>query len=132
MKEYLSGSDRRSKLAAQTRGHRAEICAVWLLRLKFYRILARRQRSRAAGAGEIDIIARKGAVIAFIEVKARADLAGAIEAVTAQQRRRLCRGAEAFLATRPALAGLNVRFDAIMLAPGRWPRHMIDAWRPGD
>jgi len=122
----------RSKLAAQAFGRRAEGWAVLWLRLKFYRILARRQRIGAAGVGEIDIIAAKGGVIAFIEVKARAELADAALALTPRQRQRLCRGAEAYLARQPALTGHSVRFDVMLLAPRRWPVHMIDAWREGE
>jgi len=132
MGAQLNRRRRRSKLAALAFGRRAELWAVLLLRLKGYRILARRHRSRAAGRGEIDIIARKGGVIAFIEVKARRDLTAAAAALTPQQRARLTRGAAAYLAGRPALAGLAPRFDALLLAPGRWPRHVIDAWRENE
>jgi putative endonuclease len=119
-------------LAARRRGRRAELwAALWLL-LKGYRILARGATSRAAGAGEIDLVARKGAVIAFIEVKARSDPAAAAAAIGAEQRRRLGRGALAFLQRRPELATLSPRFDAILLAPWHRPRHMIDAWRDDD
>jgi len=120
------------KLAALARGARAEIWAALWLRLKGYKILARRHRDRFPGAGEIDIIAKKGGVVAFIEVKTRKDAAHALAAITPRQRRRLEKGAEAFLAARPALSRLGVRFDAIWLAPGRWPHHMIDAWRQAE
>ena len=120
---------RRSKSDARTLGRRSEFVAALLLRLKGYRILERRHAAGPGGRGEIDIIARKGAVIAFIEVKARADLARAACSVSARQRRRLLRGAEAYLAARPGLAHLSPRFDAWLAAPGRWPRHVIDAWR---
>ena len=131
MGAQLNPRPRRSKLAALARGRHAENwAALWLL-LKGYRIVARRRKSRAAGAGEIDIIARKGGILAFIEVKARPDHLAASLAVTARQRQRLSRGAAAFLAGRPDLAGLAARFDAMLIAPGHWPRHMIDAWRDG-
>jgi putative endonuclease len=119
----------RSKLAALKFGERAERLAVLLLRLKGYAILERRFAAASGGRGEIDIIARRGPVIAFIEVKARADLDQAAYALSAHQRRRLLRGAEAYLAGRPGLAHLSPRFDAWLAAPGRWPRHLIDAWR---
>ena len=120
---------RRSKSAALALGRRSEFVAAWLLRLKGYRILERRFAAASGGRGEIDIVAKKGKIIAFIEVKARADLDRAAESVSAQQRQRLLRGAEAYLAARPALAHLSPRFDAWLAAPGRWPRHVIDAWR---
>ena len=120
---------RRSKLAAQAFGRRSETLAVLLLRLKGYAILERRFASAPGGRGEIDIVARRGTVIAFIEVKARADLELAAMALSPRQRQRLRRGAEAYLAARPRFAHLSPRFDAWLAAPGRWPRHVIDAWR---
>lgn len=117
--------------AAQRRGRWAETVCVWHLRLRGWRILARGFTSgRGSGAGEVDIVARRGGVIAFIEVKARADRGAAAAAVAVRQQRRIVRGAEAFLARRPDLAGLAVRFDAMLVAPGRLPYHLNDAWRP--
>ncbi len=127
----LSRMIRRSKLRALAFGARAEMVAVLLLRLKGYRILERRFASASGGRGEIDIVARRGSVIAFIEVKARADLDQAAYALSARQRQRLLKGAEAYLAQRPRLAHLSPRFDAWLAAPGCWPRHLIDAWREG-
>jgi putative endonuclease len=120
---------RRSKLRALAFGERAERLAVLLLRLKGYRILERRFASASGGRGEIDIIARRGSVIAFIEVKARADLDQAAFSLSARQRQRLLRGAEAYIAQRPHLARFSLRFDAWLAAPRCWPRHLIDAWR---
>lgn len=119
-------------MAAQRWGRRAEWRALLLLWAKGYRILARRHQIRAAGAGEIDIIARRGGIIAFIEVKARASTEVAAAAISAQQRRRIERAAAIFLAHHPQLAALTARFDAILVVPRRWPHHMIDAWRRGD
>ena len=99
---------------------------VWLLRLKRYRILARRHRN---AAGEIDIVARRGNLVAFIEVKARRDLRLARESLTRVQRRRISRAAQVFLQKNPRLQSLDCRFDAMLVAPGRLPRHEIDAWR---
>ena len=108
-------------------GRKAETLAAWWLRLKGYRILARGLR---LPVGEIDLVARRGGCLAFVEVKRRATLAAALEAVTPHQRRRILRAAETWLAGRPDLAGLDVRFDALLLVPGRRPRHLPDAWRP--
>ena len=110
------------------RGHAAEFLCLWHLRLRGYRILARRFR---VPSGEIDLIARRGRVIAAIEVKARASLMAAGESISAQQRRRIARALEHFLALRPELAGLAMRFDVMLVVPGRLPRHVADAWR-GD
>ncbi len=107
---------------AERRGRRAELAAVWLLRLKGYRILARRYRTPV---GEVDLIAQRGRTIAFVEVKRRATLAEAAEAVTATGRRRIARAASLWLARHPAAAALTLRFDAVLLAPRRWPRHMV-------
>ncbi|WP_142849059.1 YraN family protein [Telmatospirillum sp. J64-1] len=116
---------------AQRRGRRAETLAVWLLRLKGWRILARGHRTgRGTGAGEVDIVARRGRVLAFVEVKARADRAAAAEAVSPRQRARILRAAEAFLAAHPHLATLTPRFDVILVTPAALPCHLIDAWRP--
>jgi putative endonuclease len=116
--------------AAQRLGRLAEgWCRAWL-RLKGYRILACRHAARrGSGAGEIDIVARRGDLVAFVEVKARATRSLAAEAVTAAQRRRLMRGADAFLAGRPDLANCRIRFDVMLVARWRWPCHLADAWR---
>ena len=68
-------------------------------------------------------------MLAVVEVKLRANLEAALEAVTSQQRERLRRAGESLAARRPALAGAAIRLDLMALAPGRWPRHIPDAWR---
>lgn len=121
-------SDRRRR--AEARGRVAETLAVLLLRLKGYRILARRLR---LPAGEIDIVAARGRTVAFVEVKARSDLAIAVESVSPRQRRRLQGAAAQFIARAPRHAGADLRFDLMLVAPRRfgvaWPRHLVDAWR---
>ena len=113
---------------ARRSGRRAEaLVALWLM-IKGYRILDFRLRTPQ---GEIDILARKGNVVVVIEVKRRTDLATAIDAVTWRQRERLRRAAESLTTRRPDLTGLPIRLDLIALAPGRWPRHIHDAWRDG-
>lgn len=116
--------------AANDRGHRAERLAAWWLRLKGYRVLARGFAiGRGRGAGEVDLIVRRGSVIAFVEVKARADLAQAAAAITPAQQARIRRAAQAFLAGRADLAGCGLRFDAVLVTPFSLPRHICDAWR---
>ncbi len=111
-------------LKARASGRSAErFAALWLM-LKGYRILAFRSRTHGV---EIDLLARRGRVLAVIEVKARRSLAEALAAVTPVQQQRLRRAAEAML-SRPGMAGLSVRLDLLALAPGRWPRHIHDAW----
>ena len=111
---------------ARRDGRRSEwLCALWLM-AKGYRILGFRLRT---AQGEIDLLARKGAVVAVVEVKRRMRLEQALEAVSWRQRERLARAAAAITSRRPELAGLPVRLDLIALAPGRLPRHIRDAWR---
>jgi putative endonuclease len=116
--------------AAEKRGRRSETLAALLLRLKGYRILDRRVRTRA---GEIDLIARTpSGLICFIEVKARSDLATAADSVGLRQQGRIARAAALYLASRPELAQNGARFDVVTVSPGSLPRHLRDAWRPGD
>jgi putative endonuclease len=113
--------------AAFHRGHGAERRAAWWLRLKFYRVLAINWRSMA---GEIDLIARRGPILAFIEVKQRFDPGAASLALAPQQRLRLARAAGLFVAQRPELAHLTLRFDLMAFGRMGRPVHMKDAWRP--
>jgi putative endonuclease len=107
--------------AAERLGRRAEIVAAWVLRLKGYRVLARRYRTPV---GEIDLVVRRGGVVAFVEVKARGTLAEAAEAVGAHGRARIARAAALWLAAHPQAAGLTLRFDVVVAAPGTLPRHL--------
>src|SRR5687768_16430763 len=100
-----------SRHAAEKRGRFAETLCVWSLRLRGWRILERRLvGKRGLGVGEIDIVARRGKVIAFIEVKARATTEAALEAVTAPQRVRIARAAEIFIARFPGREDCSFRF----------------------
>ncbi|BAE53307.1 YraN family protein [Paramagnetospirillum magneticum] len=120
----------RAHQAAQRRGKVAEGLAALWLRLKGYGILAKGLKSgRGSGAGEVDLVARRGDLVAFVEVKSRATLDQAIESLTPFQRQRIERAAAAFLARRPELASCGVRFDMVLVAPWRLPRHIPDAWR---
>lgn len=112
---------------ALARGHLAETLAAWLLRLKGYRILARDLR---LPVGEVDLIARRGRTLVFVEVKRRSGRDLALESVSQRQRRRIERASEVFVAGRPALAGLDRRFDLVLVAARRLPHHVPDAWRP--
>ena len=116
---------RETRREAYGRGQRAETLAAWWLRLKGYRILARGFR---VAVGEIDLIARRGRLIALVEVKARPSLEEAGAAILPRQRERIARAAEVFLQRHPALAGFDLRFDVVLLAPGHWPRHLANAW----
>jgi putative endonuclease len=111
---------------ARRHGRFAESLCRWHLRLRGWRILAADWR---CPAGEIDILARRRDVLAVIEVKSRPDFASAVAAVLPRQRRRIARAVEAFLATRPELAPLALRFDVMVVGPLRLPRHLPGAWR---
>ena len=118
------------KLAAYQRGHHGESLAALWLRLKGYRILARRLKTHA---GEIDLVALPPfGPVCFIEVKARASHEAAMLSVGQGQRSRIARAAGHYLAARPDLQKRGARFDIIAVAPGRWPRHHADAWRTDD
>ena len=116
---------RPEKIAAFGLGISAESrAAVWLL-AHGYRILARRWKSPL---GEIDIIAARRHLLIFVEVKARAKLDDAAEAVTERQKQRIAAAAEIWLAANPMPAIRDMRFDAILVAPGRLPRHIPAAF----
>ena len=97
------------------------------LRLRGFRILARRF---ATPLGELDLVARRGDLVIFVEVKRRLDLAEAAAALTRQQQTRIARAAALFLQRHPKLGLCAIRFDLIGLAPWRWPCHIRDIWRP--
>jgi len=107
---------------AERGGRRAERLAAWWLRLKGWRILAIRARTPV---GEVDLIARRGRVLAFIEVKARADEIAAAIALDEYRLRRVVRAAEALL-PRYLREGDIVRIDAMFVTPWRLPRHMTN------
>lgn len=106
------------------RGRWAEKIAVALLVLKGYRIVARRFRTRFA---EIDLVARRGKVIAFVEVKQRADRRGGLEAISRAQQMRISEAAMVYLSTHPP-GELQPRFDVIVVVPRRLPLHLENAW----
>lgn len=111
--------------AAEKRGRGAETLACWFLRLKGWRILARRARVRG---GEVDIVARRGKTLAFVEVKARASDEAAAFALDEWRLRRVVTAAER-LAPRYIRNGDDVRIDALFIVPGRWPRHLRNVWQ---
>jgi putative endonuclease len=120
--ERLPSPDR---VAAFRTGLSAEARAAAFLMAKGYRILARRYRTPQ---GEIDLVARKRGLIAFVEVKARASLDEAAYAVTPRQQARIVNAAQAWLAAHPEHAELEMRFDAMLIAPRRLPRHLLAAF----
>ena len=109
---------------AERGGRRAERLAAWWLRLKGWRILAVRARTPV---GEVDLVARRGRVLAFIEVKARATAADAALALDDYRLRRVARAAEALI-PRYMREGDTIRIDAMFIVPRRFPRHMTNVW----
>jgi putative endonuclease len=113
------------RVAAFRTGLSAEARAAAFLMAKGYRILARRFRSPY---GEIDLVARRRNAIVFVEVKARATLDDAAYAVTPRQQRRIIDAAQAWLMAHPEHAEFDLRFDAMLIAPRRLPRHLLAAF----
>lgn len=111
--------------AAEKRGRGAETLACWWLRLRGWRILARRAR---VPGGEVDIVARRGSTLAFVEVKARASEEAAAMSLDAWRLRRVVVAAER-LAPRYQKPGDDVRIDAIFIVPGRLPGHVPNIWQ---
>jgi putative endonuclease len=114
---------------AESLGLAAETRAAWALRLTGHRILVRRWR---CSAGEIDLIARRGRTLIFVEVKARDTLEAAVEAVTPRARARILAAADAFVARHPAYVDDDRRFDIVAVLPRRWPKRLADAFRADD
>ncbi|TVR09230.1 MAG: YraN family protein [Salinarimonadaceae bacterium] len=116
---------RATRRLALRRGFLAEWAALLFLMLKGYRPLARRF---AAAGGEIDLVMRRGRTVVFVEVKARRALDAAREAIGESKRRRFRRAARAWMARNPWCADWTLRADAVFVAPGRAPAHLVDAF----
>lgn len=110
---------------AERRGRGAETLACWYLRLKGWRILARRAR---VPGGEVDIVARRGRTLAFVEVKARGSVEAAAFALDRYRLRRVAAAAER-LAPKYMRDGDDVRIDALFIVSGKLPRHLANVWQ---
>ena len=117
------------RLQAETAGRRAEWLALAFLRLKGYRLVAQRFR---CPQGEIDLIVHRGRTLVFVEVKRRAALDTAAASIGLRQQARIVAAAGAFLQRNPGQAKPDTRFDAVLIAPGRWPAHVVDAFRSDE
>ncbi len=116
---------RPERQAAFRTGISAESRAAAYLVAKGFRILARRWKSPV---GEIDIVARRRHLLVFVEVKARNTIDEAAESLQARQQRRIAAAAEAWLAAYPDASIQDLRFDAVLVAPGKLPRHIPAAF----
>jgi len=110
---------------AEKRGRGAETLACWYLRVKGWQILARRAK---VPGGEVDIVARRGRILAFVEVKARATEEAAAFALDDWRLRRVAVAAER-LAPRYMRDGDDLRIDALFIVPRRWPKHLANVWQ---
>jgi putative endonuclease len=115
--------------AADRRGRHAEDQAAAALEAEGWAVLARRVRT---GAGEIDLVAERAGLLAFVEVKARASLAEAAFALGPAQRRRLAAAAGAWMAANPTHGAAGVRFDVLLVDAAGRMRRIADAFRPGE
>lgn len=112
------------RAAAERRGRRAEGIAAFWLRLHGWRILGRRIRTRL---GEVDLVARRGRTLAFVEVKARDSAAGLDLAIDEYRLRRVAAAAQ-LLTPRFARPRDDIRIDVVLIAPRCWPRHLANVW----
>ena len=116
-----------ARARAEQRGRRGEAWASWYLRLSGWRILASRVKTPR---GEIDLVARRGRTVCFVEVKWRGTAGERDHAIDARRLKRVAAAATA-LAPRFARSGEDIRIDVILLAPWCWPRRIVNAWQPG-
>lgn len=115
-----------NRQAYEKAGRRAETLAVWYLRVKGYRILSRRYKTRL---GEIDIVARKKDLLAIVEVKQRETHAAAKNSISYEATQRIANAAEIYFSQTPEVQNLGLRFDLIFVI-GKWKiRHIQNAWR---
>lgn len=115
----------RDRKQAERRGRWSEYWAALFLMAKGYRIMNLRYKTRS---GEIDLIARKGNLIIFVEVKARRELQGALDAVSFHSQKRIRAASDLWLSRRSDAAILSQRYDIIAVLPWRFPKHFTDAF----
>ncbi|NJR20189.1 MAG: YraN family protein [Hyphomonadaceae bacterium] len=123
----MTKPDTKTRAKAEQAGRRGEAMAALALQIKGYSILETRTKTPR---GEIDLIVRKGAVLAFVEVKVRRSTTVSGKVMTGTQMTRIVNAATAWASARPWTRHCQWRYDLVMVAPWRWPRHLKDAWRP--
>ena len=118
-----AASEKRRK--AQRWGHASEWLAAFSLLIKGYRIIAMRYKTKL---GEVDLIARRGDLVAMVEVKARKDVSSAVDAVTHTSQHRIRSAGDLWLSSQSDAARLSIRYDIVAVRPWRWPVHLPDAF----
>lgn len=108
------------------KGLLAECVALWFLRCRFYRLCAKRYKTKF---GEIDLVMRRGKTLVFIEVKTRSSLEDGVYSVTPRAQQRIATAATVFLQQNSVYQKYDMRFDAVVVRPYRLPYHLKDAWR---
>ncbi|MEG3616981.1 YraN family protein [Magnetovibrio sp. PR-2] len=116
-----------ARVRAQKRGRWAETLVAWGLRLQGWRIVGRNYKTHV---GELDLAAKRGKLLVFVEVKARSDVQTALDAITPKQRGRIERAAQQFLIHHPPLQACDIRFDVAMVTGFLRFKYLKDAWRP--
>lgn len=122
----MAAEARDRRFRAYRKGHRGEWFAAIALMLRGYRIVARRHRTKL---GEIDLIARRGDLVAIVEVKARPTLREAMDSVGWEAQRRIEGAADLWLTRQRDAARLSLRFDIVAVLPRRWPVHVENAFQ---
>jgi putative endonuclease len=121
----MAARDADQRRKSLRRGSISEYLAALSLVLRGYRILAMRYRVKA---GEIDIIARRGDLVSFVEVKARRTAQASVFAVNGLTQTRIRNASLHWLQTRPDAGRLSLSYDIIAVRPWRWPEHFRDAF----
>ena len=111
------------------RGHFAEkIACLYLMMKGWWPVKMNYVVGRGTGAGEVDLILVRGKTLVFVEVKYRPTLVQAMEAITVQNQIRVAKSSAVFLQKNPKYKDYQVRYDAVLLAPKKWPKHLQNAW----
>lgn len=119
-----------NKMLDNKTGHLCETLALIFLMMKGYVPVAKNYvTGRGTGAGEVDLIVRRGKMLVFVEVKKRPSFTAGLHAITIENQTRVIRASAAFLARHPRYANMNVRYDAVILVPWKRPKHLQEAWR---